>query len=154
MSSHVMCLLLMLFAAIVNMLKPGTASTFSDYTSQVFLPYITAQLQSVQKVDVVWDEYLHGSLKAYTRSMSGKKEAESSNNMPRNWKEFLRNDELFSFLSLEKANIETKKQVLSHTTRTYSVLSQGTPLVLLLAPRKRRLIQGFSCIIQMMAIVK
>ena len=98
------------------MLKPGTASTFS---SQVFLPYISAQLQSVQRVDVVWDEYVHGSLKAYTRSTRGKgsrRRVESSNNMPRNWKEFLRNDdnktELFSFLSLETANIETEKQVI------------------------------------------
>ena len=106
-------------AAIVNMLNPGTASTFSDYASQVFLPYITAQLQSVQRVDVVWDEYVHGSLKAYTRSTSGKGthgRVESSNNMPRNWKEFLRNDdnkaELFSFLSLETASIETEKQVI------------------------------------------
>ena len=39
-------------AAIVNMLKPGTAKTFSDYASQV---YITAQLHSAQRVDVVWD---------------------------------------------------------------------------------------------------
>ena len=40
-------------AAIVNMLKPGDARTFSDYASQVFLPYITAQLRNVQRVDVV-----------------------------------------------------------------------------------------------------
>ena len=39
-------------AAIVNMLKPGTAHTSSDYASQVFLPYVTTQLE---RVDVVWD---------------------------------------------------------------------------------------------------
>ena len=69
-------------AAIVNMLKPGTAKTFSDYASQVFLPYITTQLHGAQRVDVVWDEYVHGSLKAYTRSTRGKgcrRRVESSN---------------------------------------------------------------------------
>ena len=80
-------------AAIVNMLKPGTAKTFSDYASQVFLPYITTQLHSAQRVDVVWDEYVHGSLKAYTRSTRGKgcrRCVESSNAaVPRNWRDFL-----------------------------------------------------------------
>ena len=106
-------------AAIVNMLKPGTAHTFSDYASQIFLPYITTQLQSVQRLDVVWDEYIHGSLKAYTRSTRGKgsrRRVESSNAMPRNWKEFLRNDdnkaELFSFLSLKTASLETESQII------------------------------------------
>ena len=74
-------------AVTVNMLNPGTACTFSDYASQIFLPYITRQLQDVQKVDVVWDEYVHGSLKTYTRSVRGKgsrRRLESSNALPRN----------------------------------------------------------------------
>src|SRR5678815_6096213 len=49
-------------AVIVNMLKPGTAFTFSDYASHIFLPYITRQLEHLYRVDVVWDEYVHGSL--------------------------------------------------------------------------------------------
>ena len=40
-------------AVIVNMLKPGTASTFSDYASHIFLPYMTRQLEHVNGVDVV-----------------------------------------------------------------------------------------------------
>ncbi len=107
-------------AAIVNMLKPGTAQTFSDYASKVFWPYITAQLQNVQRVDLVWDEYVQGSLKAYTQSRRGKgsrRRVEPSNALPRNWKEFLRNDdnkaELFSFLSLETTNLGTERQVIS-----------------------------------------
>lgn len=32
-------------SAIVNMLRPGCAKTFSDYASQVFLPYIVSQTQ-------------------------------------------------------------------------------------------------------------
>ena len=61
-------------AAIVNMLKPGAAQTFSDYSSQVFLPYIKGQLQAVQRLDLVWDEYIHGSLEEYTCSTIGEKE--------------------------------------------------------------------------------
>ena len=83
-------------AAIVNMLKPGTARTFSDYASEVFLPHVMKQLQNVQRLDVVWDEYVHGSLKAYTRSTRGKGSrrcVESSNAVPKNWMEFLRNDD-------------------------------------------------------------
>ena len=51
-------------AAIVNMLRPGAARKFSDYVNQVF---ILSQLQHVNRVDVVWDEYLPDSLKAETR---------------------------------------------------------------------------------------
>ncbi len=50
--------------AIVNILLPGAAKTFSDYAKYVFSPYITSQLQHVNRVDVVWDEYFPESLKA------------------------------------------------------------------------------------------
>ena len=53
-------------AAIVNMLRPGFANTFSDYAIEVFLSYITSQLQHVNRLDVVWDEYIADSLKAET----------------------------------------------------------------------------------------
>ncbi len=107
-------------AVIVNMLRPGTACTFSEYASQIFLPYITTQLQHVQRVDVVWDEYVQGSLKADTRSVRGKgsrRRVESSNALPRNGQEFLRNDdnkaELFSFLSLQTVRLETESQIIA-----------------------------------------
>ena len=53
-------------AAITNMLAPGGTKSFSDYATQVFLPYITSQLQHAIRVDVVWDEYMPDSLKADT----------------------------------------------------------------------------------------
>ena len=106
-------------AAIVNMLKPGTAKTYSDYASQIFLPYITMQLQNVQRLDVIWDEYINGSLKSYTRSVRGKgsrRRVESSSLIPKNWHEFLRNDgnksELFFFLSIKIASLASEKQVI------------------------------------------
>ena len=51
-------------AAIVNMLRPGTAKTFQDYATDVFVPYITYQLQHVKRLDIIWDVYLAESLKA------------------------------------------------------------------------------------------
>ena len=44
-------------AAMVNMLAPGNVKYISEYASQVFLPYITSQLQHTSRVDIVWDEY-------------------------------------------------------------------------------------------------
>ena len=52
-------------AAITNMLAPGGTKT-SVYATQVFLPYITSQLQHAIRVYVVWDEYMPDSLKADT----------------------------------------------------------------------------------------
>ena len=59
-------------AALLNILKPsGACKTFSDYASQVYLPYISNQLQSVQRVDIIWDRYIPNSLKAQTRDKRG-----------------------------------------------------------------------------------
>ncbi|CAH3182060.1 unnamed protein product [Porites lobata] len=53
------------------MLKPGTAQTFEDYFNYVFAPYIARQLETVQRVDVVWDVYHEDSLKRCTREKRG-----------------------------------------------------------------------------------
>ena len=40
-------------AALVNMLKPtGKEKTFSEYASNKFIPYVTAQLQHVKRIDI------------------------------------------------------------------------------------------------------
>lgn len=107
-------------AAIVNMLRPGAARKFSDYANQVFIPYILSQLQYVNRVDVVWDEYLPDSLKAETRSKRGegvRRRVEPCNAIPGNWQEFLRIDdnktELFSYLAICVSAHDTGKQVIS-----------------------------------------
>ena len=41
----------------VQMLNPGTTKTFLDYAEQVFLPYVSAQLENTTRVDIVWDVY-------------------------------------------------------------------------------------------------
>ena len=104
-------------AAIVNMLRPGAAKTFSDYAEQ---PYIISQLQHVSRMDVVWDEYFPESLKAETRSKTGKgvrRRVEPGSAIPGNWQEFLRLDgnkvELFSFLATSVRATDTDKQIIS-----------------------------------------
>ena len=101
-------------AAVVQMLKPGTAETFEQYAHQGFLPYISGQLQHVSRLDLVWDSYAVDSLKATARAKRGKgvrQRVANSAPIPRNWKTFLCVDlnkkELFSFLS--KALIEVCK---------------------------------------------
>ena len=58
-------------AVIVQMLKRGTAQTFEDYFNYIFVPYIARQLETVQRVDVVWDGYHEDSLKRCTREKRG-----------------------------------------------------------------------------------
>ena len=59
-------------AAIVQMLDPGTAKSFQEYVDEVFLPYISRQLETAQRIDVVWDAYIKDSLKGTTRENRGK----------------------------------------------------------------------------------
>ncbi len=126
-------------AAIVNMLRPGTAKTFQDYATDVFVPYITSQLQHVTRLDIIWDVYVPESLKADTHSKRGKgvrRRVEPSSAIPGNWQEFLRIDdnktELFSFLATNAAGIDTNKQVI--TTHRTSVLCINRQDVFGLAP--------------------
>jgi len=107
-------------SVIVNMLRPGSAKTFSDYASQVFLPYVASRLHQASRIDIVWDEYRPDCLKAETRVKRGKgvrRRVEASTPIPGNWQEFLGTDEnkveLFSFLANRVPCIETEKQVLS-----------------------------------------
>ena len=78
-------------SVIVNMLRPGSAKTFSDYASQVFLPYVASQLQQANRIGIIWDEYRPDGLKAETRVKRGKgvqRRVEASTPIPGNWQEF------------------------------------------------------------------
>lgn len=46
-------------------------TTFEEYASQSFLPYIKTQLQHADRVDVVWVVYVENSLKEATRCSRG-----------------------------------------------------------------------------------
>ena len=50
-------------AVCVQMLKPQFCKTSQEYSEKVFLPYIAKSLENVQRVDLVWDEYIPNSLK-------------------------------------------------------------------------------------------
>ena len=52
--------------------EPAAAKTFDEYAQQIFIPYISSQLQSVARVDLVWDTYKDDSLKGTTRTKRGK----------------------------------------------------------------------------------
>ncbi|KAK3703668.1 hypothetical protein QZH41_011790 [Actinostola sp. cb2023] len=107
-------------AVLVHMIKPGTEKTFSEYASQSFLPYIQAQSRHVDRLDVVWDEYVENSLKATTRGNRGagvRRRVAGTNRLPSNWKEFLRVDEnkreLFKFLAECISNLDVQKQIIT-----------------------------------------
>ena len=53
-------------AAIVQMLHPGTAKTFGKYAKEVFIPFVLSQYKSTTQLDLVWDQYLPGTLKSMT----------------------------------------------------------------------------------------
>ena len=94
-------------AAIKQMMKPAAAKPFDGHIAQqVFIPYISSQLRSVSRVDLVWDTYKDDSLKGTARAKRGKGvrwHVVGKAALPGNWQNFLRIDsnkrELFSFLS-------------------------------------------------------
>jgi len=117
-------------AAIVQMLKPGAAKTFQEYANQVFIPYISGQLQYISRLDLVWDCYRGDSLKATAREK--RRRVIESAPIPGNWQNFLRVDlnkkELFSFLSksLIQSFVEpTKGLVVTDGEQVLSVPSQN-----------------------------
>ena len=83
-------------AVIVQMLPPRTMHTFEGYCQTVFGPSIERQLQSVTRVDLVWDMYREGSLKRTTRKRRGTgqcRQVTMSTRIPRDWKGLLQNEE-------------------------------------------------------------
>ena len=58
-------------AVIVQMLPPKTALTFEEYFDAAFSPYVMKQLESVIRVDLVWDVYVSDSLKRSAREKRG-----------------------------------------------------------------------------------
>jgi hypothetical protein len=80
-------------AAVVHFLSTSGITTFEEYADVVFLPYIRIQLESAQRLDVVWDEYTKSSIKESTREKRGKgtrRKVQSQNKIPAKWHLFLR----------------------------------------------------------------
>ena len=117
-------------AALVQMLRPGTAKTFQDYADAVFTPYVSSQLESVERLDIVWDVYAADSLKTTTRQKRGKgvrRRVAPSTAIPQNRKDFLRVDEnkseLFGFLSQHVTSLSTVEGKTIYVTHGSDVLS-------------------------------
>ncbi|KAL8576333.1 hypothetical protein ACOMHN_006256 [Nucella lapillus] len=93
-------------AAIIQMLKPAASKTFEEYAQRIVIPYMSTKLQTVSRLDLVWDTYLADSLKGSTRAKRGQgvwRRVVAATAIPGNWQNFLRVDsnktELFRFLS-------------------------------------------------------
>ena len=107
-------------AAIVHMIRPGAAKTFQVYAEDVFLPQITHMLQTVSRLDVVWDVYRTNSLKSIAREERGKgkrRRATPTSSIPSNCHTFLRVDdnktELFKYLAQCLIKLTTDKTIIT-----------------------------------------
>ena len=121
-------------AFVAQILSSRTLNTFQDYSNSVFLPYIFGQLQSVGRLDIVWDVYLADSLKAGTKGKRGQGQSRkvlALAPLPSTWKSFLKNDEnksdLFSFLSKKIERTPVSRKILVSTCGD-SVVSSSTEI--------------------------
>ena len=92
--------------AIVHSLSTKQAGTFDQYGDEVFLPWTIQQLSNCERIDIVWDRYVTGSLKDATREKRGKglrRKVQAQTKLPANFSDFLRDtankSELFEFLT-------------------------------------------------------
>ena len=92
-------------AVIVQMLPVETARTFDEYFNAIFAPYVLHQMETANRVDLVFDEYRKDRrLQLEKNEEVGNAEEFSLNVLiPCDWKGFLRVDEnkteLFRYLS-------------------------------------------------------
>ena len=119
-------------AVIVHFLPTNLVSNCEEYADQVFIPYLTKQLQNCMRIDLVWDTYLPNSLKESTREKRGKggrKKVSGQTKLPGNWADFLRDPrnkkELFSFLTSKVAKSTFPPNKVVYVTSDESVVSVG-----------------------------
>ena len=122
-------------AAIVHMVRPGACRTFAEYSQQMFLPHITSQLETVSRVDIIWDRYLTDSLKQSTRDRRAhigttqRQRVIAGAPIPANWEAFLRSndnkDEQFHYLSDCIHACETGRKVIISTKDDAIVSTQN-----------------------------
>ena len=96
-------------AAVIHFLPIAGAVTFNDYAENIFIPYLSMQLQNSKRIDVVWDTYLPDSLKESTDSTREKRgkglrrKVSDQAKLPSKWMDFLHDSknktELFTFLT-------------------------------------------------------
>jgi hypothetical protein len=121
---------------IAHMIKPSGVTSFKEYVDINFIPYLSQQLNSCDRLDVVFDVYKKNSLKFHTRENRGKgtrKKVGAGTKLPGNWPDFLKDDhnksELFCFIAEQVAShpFPTGKAV--YVTQNERVLCiQGEPM--------------------------
>ena len=119
-------------AVVIHSLGKGDAVTFGDYGSNVFIPWILRQLQTYDRIDIVWDSYKTDSLKEATRVKRGKgtrTKVSFQTKLPVNFASFLRDsknkEELFAFLSGVVATFTFPADKQVYITFGQSVISKG-----------------------------
>ena len=115
----------------LQMLHSKTALTFQEYVETVFVTYLTTQLQSAARLDIVWDTYNENSLKKSARENRGsgaRRRVAPSVKVPSNWNSFLRVDdnktELFKLLAEAVGSIDMPGKEL-YSTYGDSVVTRG-----------------------------
>ena len=106
---------------LVNFLKPTMESRFPEYVKTIFVPKVTKELQTLERIDIFFDMYKKGSLKRTTLQKGDtgiRRKMEEQSHAPKYWHSFLRIDknktELFRFfLKQITTNIETSKIVVA-----------------------------------------
>ena len=79
-------------ASIIRTNPPKIPFTFENYAHSIILPYITRELQSVERLDVVWDVYNYDSLREVARDLRVSEtrfKAAPKTTNSKNWNSFL-----------------------------------------------------------------
>ena len=141
------------------MLKTGAANTFKEYSQLVFLPYMKTQLQMVQRLDIVWDEYIPDSLKRTARMIRGKgirRRVQPDTKIPGNWEGFLRLDDNKSefFItchnSVSLLSVLTINRLCPHSVKWYSPIYRHKTSVLFRPVTTRRPTRDYCCMHRML----
>ena len=132
-------------AAAVHFLSVGESRTFGEYAREVFIPYVTSELERSVRVDIVWDVYIKESLKVTARENRGtgaRRRVSPNVKLPGNWKNFLRNDankeELFQFLATETISTDTGDKVIISTVGERVITSSVIKMLMDWNPVHRR----------------
>ena len=80
--------------AVVHCL-PTKVSTFEEYANEVFLPWTRQQLCLCARINIIWDQYISGSLKDSTREKRGRgirRKVQAKTKIPSNFSDFLQDN--------------------------------------------------------------
>ena len=120
-------------SAVAHMVRPSKSGTFKEYVPHHVVPFLRKMLStSVQRIDVLWDTYPEGNIKAQTQAKHGNVPRTllgpgGSSPIPkRDWNKYLSNQEnkkeLFPFIS-EQLSEADFSDTLHISNKMESVLS-------------------------------